>query len=375
MLYDIANTLLLIGAIQGFIFGGIILSNKKFKAKSNFFLAMLILSLSINNLQYYFWYSGIISRTIFFGFIYIPLDSIIVVFYYLYIQSSISLDQNRRRFNKFLFLPFVTFFSLAALIKIDYFTNILPNGVNIFIGNFQFFHEIFSFGYSLFLLTLGYRLITKHQIISENLAINNLTWLKKLTFILFALCFIWMIALYFDLILQKKNDFLFYSLWILISFSIYIFGHIGIYKYGIQTERKNIRIHQAEHIKPFLSTPSQNKIISEFENYVVMKKAYLNPLLSLELVATELNLSKNYLSQMINSELSLSFSDYINKLRVEEVKEFLHNPEFSHYKMTSLALEAGFNSKTTFNNAFKKFTGMTPSEFKNNNKSLSTVLR
>lgn len=62
--------------------------------------------------------------------------------------------------------------------------------------------------------------------------------------------------------------------------------------------------------------------------------------------------------------MNLGFLDYINQLRVEEAKQYLQNPEFENYTLVAIGLEASFNSKTTFNNCFKKFTGKTPSEYK-----------
>jgi AraC-like DNA-binding protein len=81
-------------------------------------------------------------------------------------------------------------------------------------------------------------------------------------------------------------------------------------------------------------------------------------------LSTELDLSRSHLSRIINSELKTTFSDYINLLRVNEAKKYLLQPDFSNYTLVAIGLEAGFNSKTTFNSAFKKFAGMTPSAFK-----------
>lgn len=67
---------------------------------------------------------------------------------------------------------------------------------------------------------------------------------------------------------------------------------------------------------------------------------------------------------MINAELHTSYTDYINALRVEQAKLTIQNPESEKYTLIAIGLESGFNSKSAFNNAFKKFTGITPSEFK-----------
>ena len=93
-------------------------------------------------------------------------------------------------------------------------------------------------------------------------------------------------------------------------------------------------------------------------------KIHLDNNITLESVAEKLNLNKSYLSRLINSELKMNFSDYLNSVRVEEAKSYISNPEFSNYTLVAIGLEAGFNSKSAFNNAFKKFTGLTPSEYR-----------
>ena len=61
----------------------------------------------------------------------------------------------------------------------------------------------------------------------------------------------------------------------------------------------------------------------------------------------------------------MSFPDYVNNLRVGKAKEFLRTGEFSNYTLVAIGLEAGFNSKTSFYNTFKKNTGLTPLQFIN----------
>ena len=108
----------------------------------------------------------------------------------------------------------------------------------------------------------------------------------------------------------------------------------------------------------------RNEYIIALEDFIVSQRNYLDSSLSLEMVADKLNLNKSYLSRLINLELGKSFTDYVNELRVEEAKSYIANPDFWNYTLVSIGLEAGFNSKSAFNLAFKKFTGLTPSEYK-----------
>jgi AraC-like DNA-binding protein len=67
---------------------------------------------------------------------------------------------------------------------------------------------------------------------------------------------------------------------------------------------------------------------------------------------------------VLNAQLTLSFYDFVNGYRVREVQQRLVGPDGARYTYLALALEAGFASKSTFNAAFKKLTGVTPSDYR-----------
>ena len=93
------------------------------------------------------------------------------------------------------------------------------------------------------------------------------------------------------------------------------------------------------------------------------KKPYLNPELNIYQLSDDLKLKKHHLSQVINEKSGMNFFDFVNTFRVEEIKRNLANPSMTNYTLLGIGLESGFNSKATFNSAFKKFTGLTPSDF------------
>lgn len=90
---------------------------------------------------------------------------------------------------------------------------------------------------------------------------------------------------------------------------------------------------------------------------------YRNPELTLTDLANQLGTNPSLLSKIINRSFGKNFNDYVNQYRVLEVKENLANPANAHLTIMSLAYDAGFNSKATFNRAFKKFTGDSPKTY------------
>jgi AraC-like DNA-binding protein len=94
---------------------------------------------------------------------------------------------------------------------------------------------------------------------------------------------------------------------------------------------------------------------------IAEKELFLNPNLTLEETAKELNVSKHTLSQYLNEKLGKSFSIIINEYRIEKAKELLQTE--NNYTIEALGYESGFSSKSTFFTTFKKITGKTPTEY------------
>ncbi|NCP05043.1 MAG: helix-turn-helix transcriptional regulator [Flavobacteriales bacterium] len=124
-------------------------------------------------------------------------------------------------------------------------------------------------------------------------------------------------------------------------------------------EKKRI-LHFDKHI--FIEDKSNG--FYKLENHIIENKSYLNPNLSLKTLSKELNLSEGYISQNINKNSNLNFNDYINVLRINDAKDMLTNNDYNNYTILAIGLEAGFNSKSSFYSAFKKFNGQTPIEYK-----------
>jgi AraC-like DNA-binding protein len=92
------------------------------------------------------------------------------------------------------------------------------------------------------------------------------------------------------------------------------------------------------------------------------EQPWLEPELTLAELAQRLRLHPAQLSKIINLGCGQNFSDFVNRYRVEEAQRKLADPRFAHYSLVGVALESGFNSKSTFNRVFKKITGQVPGE-------------
>jgi AraC-like DNA-binding protein len=106
-----------------------------------------------------------------------------------------------------------------------------------------------------------------------------------------------------------------------------------------------------------------NKLNAQLIAHIENEKPFLNPELSLPSLADSLETSRNQLSEVINKVHKKNFYEFINGYRVAEVKRLMDDPKNKHLKLISLAYDAGFNSKATFNRIFKQVTNLTPSQY------------
>lgn len=145
-------------------------------------------------------------------------------------------------------------------------------------------------------------------------------------------------------------------------------GLVGVPRWRQRYLRKVLQDESVEGGKKYksssLSRPQAQGYLEDLLNLMDSEKPYLDPKLSAQVLAERLNISKEYLSQVVNEQLDLNFKNFLNKYRVEEAKRKLADPKENDFVLMKIAFDAGFNSKSVFNDSFKKFTGMSPSQYR-----------
>lgn len=115
-----------------------------------------------------------------------------------------------------------------------------------------------------------------------------------------------------------------------------------------------------------------NEVLKEWKEKLLtlmeLEKLYEDPELSLTQVAKQLQSNPSFISKMVNQGFELNFNDFVNQFRIEAVKEKLQAGEQKKQTLLGIAFDCGFNSKATFNRAFKKFTSLSPKEWLEKNK-------
>ncbi|MEQ8548668.1 MAG: helix-turn-helix domain-containing protein [Cyclobacteriaceae bacterium] len=109
--------------------------------------------------------------------------------------------------------------------------------------------------------------------------------------------------------------------------------------------------------------------VEKLTTLIESERPYLNPAVSLRSLADQADMHPNQLSLLLNEYVGKNFNEFINSARVEYFKKLIVDPDNAHISLIGLAYESGFNSKTVFNNTFKKEVGMTPKEFQKSQQS------
>lgn len=147
-----------------------------------------------------------------------------------------------------------------------------------------------------------------------------------------------------------------------VSLIIYYMGYAGLRQPGIFSPSEDLPARRYE--KSALTPETKAALAVRLKDHMERERPYLDRDLTLGRLSELLDVPPHHLSQVINESLKMNFFDFINTYRVEEARRLFLDPVKSTYTILAVAEEAGFNSKTAFNTAFKKLTRQTPSEFR-----------
>lgn len=139
--------------------------------------------------------------------------------------------------------------------------------------------------------------------------------------------------------------------------------HANLYIKDISQSQKVVEKAVSTILDNHLIETLKDKLLTYFNE----EEPYLNPQLSLKIVADVLELNTNKVSYLINKAFNLNFNDFVNSYRLNHFKTIALNPKNAHLTILGLAYDSGFNSKSVFNTYFKKSENSTPRVWLKNN--------
>ncbi|MGE5681999.1 MAG: helix-turn-helix domain-containing protein, partial [Bacillota bacterium] len=381
--------------------------------------------------HFYFWRTGLyfqyphllgISNTML--FLFGPL-------FYLYVKILIDKNYKFKKTDLLHFLPFILFilygipfYIMSRQEKLDYLRQF-----SFYQGLYSYFIALSQIIQLYVYIFLVRHLVNEHdrkiRDVASSIEKINLSWINKGIFAFFVIFGVMLVLLVLALFGLKTGELFQVIIPVMVSITIFIIGYLGLRLPEIpatslkadKDKTDNTKIDTTDEINitetdnketdnketdnkdaaakdnptlyldkgaNFLTTPERDHVQKKYEKSsltpekaeeclkclkILMdkEKPYLDSELSLQKLSSLLEITPHHLSQVLNENLELSFFDFVNSYRIEEAKKLLLSPKSELLTILAIAEESGFNSKSAFNTAFKKFTSLTPSEFKKQN--------
>ena len=332
-----------LGIFHGFFFAVLLWTHKRFSNYPGLLLGILMIFLSLRigksvvleyakNLELIYIYAGLC------------LLMLIGPLFYFYCKA---IAQHKSKFSPkdyIHFLPAICFFLLGVFVRNQSIANISV------ISALIFFFIIYSH-------LLIYLLVSKFKII--NLLQNNHQYKKVrewLSILFYGLTLIWI-----TYVLNLFEDKVPYIVGpILYSLILYVITYLAIL---------NKYLHAVSSLKnQFVGKDNEDieLLFSHIEHVIKEKNIFLNPDISLGMLSKIVKASPQKISFTINNKLGYNFNEFINRQRINQSLEIMKDPKSNLLTIAAISVDSGFNSLSSFNTAFKKFVGKTPSDYRNN---------
>ena len=355
------QTLLTFSALLGFVWAYFLMTHKKGNRSANRFLALLILSFAVLLIRQIVLVSDQPGISLFIYFVSQSFFFVIGPSIYFHMKKLVASDLSDQKIGP----HFIAAFAIGILMIIVFiFRENLKQVSNITI--LQCIAVIF-FALQLSHL-IGYiyysqKLISAYEVgvKSYNSAVSkiNLSWIKQLfwTSVCFAVVILSMYLLiisggYYEV--NNSADFLYVTLIAILILNLVlkswrepevISGH---YKEPVKYKDSNLSDFQKDSIR------------RQLEKLMTIDKVYLTPELNLKQVADMMDVKPHLLSQVINEEFNVNFFNFINGFRIDHVLALIKEGQIKNKTLIGIAFDSGFNSKSSFQRAFKRKMKCTP---------------
>jgi AraC-like DNA-binding protein len=367
---DILSIVILLGIVQGFYLGLILLVMKSPNRRANRFLGLLLFSFSISISHFLFLRIG--AYQVFPDLLQVsfPVLFLFGPLYYFYVQLLTDRTHVLRWKDLLHGLPFlivvavsIPFHFLRYEEKLAYYVRLTGDDYvhhGILLGFIQIVHL------SCYLIA-AHRILRAYemQIRSVRSSVERITlrWLQQAMnrfVVVFGMIFVLGALQIFGIPTMKLYGILVPVFVTIINF---LMGALGFRQPEIFAPTE-VEEKSGKYQRSALTPEKRDEYLVRLDNYMKSQKPHRDPELTLPGLAGGLSIPAHQLSQLLNETVGQTFFDFVNRARVEEAKRLLTDPGFASFTILAVATEAGFNSKTAFNAAFKKYAGVTPSAFR-----------
>lgn len=375
------SSILLIFFFHGIVFSFLLFkkgiqSDLKSSKWLSFFVFLCVLYITPFMLGYAGWYSRSPYRQILF---FIPFQQLFLLgpVLYFYTQSLLNASFKITKRDYIHFAPAFLYlvYSLVVFVTDKLILSELYFYADQRDKDFDAWYQVAGLASMLFYLVLSFRFYGNYKKIAfETVSFADSILFKWLKHFFIAFIFILFIRVLLFILNPEwgafGRKFWYYLCFSSLSYYIALSGYSNTVKAMIPIDRSidevpspETQTQPTEKKKATSTIPDTELWKQKLLDLMLVEKNYKNPSLTVSDVATKLDTTPKLISSIVNSGFKMNFNDFINYYRVEAVKEKLKKNEQETKTLLGIALECGFNSKATFNRAFKKHTAFSPKEF------------
>lgn len=339
-------------------------SNKSLSNKL-FALYLLLICLDLSSAYSHFFFN---RPNNFFVFL-ITCSALTIPVLYLYVLSVCYSNFKMKLVHVIHTIPFVL---INILLVFDYYgvnaqakVNYLKSFENQFV--IKFFYSavtVLAFGYLFLIYRVLYRFKRLYYENYSNAELSTYRWLWQLINFTAILYFVATIKNSFKFLI--KEDFYVITVF-LVSVLLLVVNCwyvIKALKYPILFSGVNSNLQVVGNLDIEKKTSETNDDIKSLKHFMQTEEPFLDASLTLQKLASQLNMPSRELSVLINKYAGKHFFDFVNEYRVKKAKTMLLDTSKNKLTVLEILYEVGFNSKSSFNTAFKKYVGLTPTQFR-----------
>jgi AraC-like DNA-binding protein len=375
------STLVWAALIQGVFLAGLYLFSKKYQSLANRLLGFFLLVIVYEGILAFQPYTSIGDYSIY----YFGLPVVKLFYPVLFIHYVLEKVGRTKAYRRFLQIHYVLAILVASIFLIN---------LGMFLTQGQSLEERFGeeqmellymleqyYAWLLIIVVFGIAIfeVRRYKKIVRSgysdYQMLNINWLWSLIFVLFPIIIVWGINLVY-IALGGKNSLQFELVtWAFVIVFLYFvsfqaFKHKNLFEGvddGSDISNGNGDTeggHHSDALASYAEEPEENEQIQRIRRHMETQEPYLDASLSIYQLARQLKMPVRELSQLINHTLNQHFFDFVNEYRVKKAMKILRDPEQEKMTVLEILYEVGFNSKSSFNTVFKKYTGKTPTQYR-----------
>ncbi|GJM33369.1 MAG: hypothetical protein DHS20C18_23700 [Saprospiraceae bacterium] len=369
------STIIWAAIVQGVFLAGLYLFSKKHKSLSNRLLGLFLLTIIYEGTLAFLPFDAILGYPIYY---YFSLPEVKLFYPLLFLHYILEKVGRTWRYRNVLRIHYILAFAIVGVSFINVllfaFTGQKLEG---YLGKpltetFFMAQQYYAFILIIAALIVAVKEVAHYKQVvlkeySDN-AMLSINWLWQFIFGVLPIVLLWGAELIRILLGGKNESDFIVAIWGSVVIFIYFvsfqaFKHKNLFE-GVPegSADKMLKKEKPQNAKP--EQQQDHKLIQQIMSHMEKNEPFLDASLSMHQLAKQLNMPVRELSLLINHTLNKHFFDFVNEYRIKKAMEILSNPQNNKMTVLEILYEVGFNSKSSFNTVFKKYTGKTPTQYR-----------